>query len=75
MEATAPHPALWTAEEVAKFLKVSRSWVYQRAERGDLPSLRVGGLRRFEPAAILAWARGEARDTGAKIIPLAPKIG
>ena len=51
--------SLWTVQDVASFLKVSRSWVYQRTERGALPCLRVGGLVRFEPSVIRAWARGE----------------
>jgi excisionase family DNA binding protein len=43
---------LWTADDVASFLKVSRSWVYHRAESGQLPYLRVGGLIRFQPDEI-----------------------
>ena len=75
---TAPvEEALWDARDVAAYLKTSRSWVYQRAEAGLLPSLRVGGLRRFEPAVIRAWARGEtsaqAQATGAKVVHLTPR--
>jgi excisionase family DNA binding protein len=57
-----PTPAaqLWDANDVARYLKVSRSWVYHRAESGELPSFRVGGLRRFDPQAIQSFARGEA---------------
>lgn len=58
MEAEA-YERLWDASEVADYLGVSRSWVYERANAGDLPVLRVGGLLRFEPAAIRAYARGE----------------
>lgn len=50
---------LWTAVDVARYLKASRSWVYQKAEAGLLPSLRIGGLLRFEPEAVRAYARGE----------------
>jgi excisionase family DNA binding protein len=39
---------LWDANDAARYLKVSRSWVYQRAEAGLLPCLRVGGLLRFD---------------------------
>ena len=56
---------LWDANDVANFLKVSRSWVYQRAEAGLLPHLKVGGLLRFDPEEIRAYAsslrRGLAR--------------
>ena len=50
---------LWDANDVARYLKVSRSWVYHRCEAGTLPCLRVGGLVRFDPEAIRAFARGE----------------
>jgi antitoxin HigA-1 len=36
---------------------VSRSWVYHRAEAGLLPHLRVGGLLRFDPDVVRAFAR------------------
>jgi excisionase family DNA binding protein len=49
---------LWDARDVARYLKTSRSWVYQKAEAGLLPSLRIGGLLRFEPHVVRAWARG-----------------
>jgi predicted DNA-binding transcriptional regulator AlpA len=46
---------LWTAVDVARFLRVSRSWVYQRAQAGLLPSVKLGGALRFEPAVIRAY--------------------
>jgi excisionase family DNA binding protein len=54
---------LWDANDVARYLKVSRSWVYHRAEPGQLPCVRVGGLLRFDPATIRASARGEVTAT------------
>ena len=63
-----PEP-LWTAKDVATFLSVSRSWVYHRAEAGDLPCLQIGGLVRFEPERIRAYARGE-RPKGATVVAL-----
>jgi predicted DNA-binding transcriptional regulator AlpA len=56
---------LWDANDVARYLKVSRSWVYHRAEAGLLPLRRVGGLLRFVPAAIRAFAAGEWASPGA----------
>ena len=53
---------LWDANDVARYLKVSRSWVYHRAEAGLLPLRRVGGLLRFDPASIRAFAAGNATD-------------
>lgn len=53
---TAPAP-LWTVAEVARFLAVSRSWVYQQVEAGNLPHLRIAGLR-FDPEEVQRWAKG-----------------
>jgi excisionase family DNA binding protein len=58
---------LWDANDAAHYLKVSRSWVYQRAESGLLPCLRVGGLVRFDPATVRAFARGEIKPS--KVVP------
>jgi hypothetical protein len=52
---------LLTVKEVAMLLRVSNSWVYDRATR-DLRSVYVGGLLRFErspgmaPPVAPAWA-------------------
>jgi excisionase family DNA binding protein len=59
---------LWTPQEVANYLRVSRSWVYQKAEAGLLPSLRFAGCLRFEPEAVKAYARGESLPTN--VVPL-----
>ncbi|RKG63513.1 DNA-binding protein [Corallococcus sp. CA054B] len=63
MKMPSPHEAkpstnetLWDANDVADFLKVSRSWVYQHAASGLLPLLKIGGLLRFSPSAIRTWA-------------------
>lgn len=49
---------LWDAGDVAKYLKASRSWVYQKAEAGILPHVKIGGLLRFVPEKIKAYAEG-----------------
>jgi excisionase family DNA binding protein len=59
---------VWDALDVARFLKVSRSWVYQQAEAGLLPHRRVGGLLRFDPRAIQAWFRGDGESRS--LLPL-----
>jgi excisionase family DNA binding protein len=66
---------LWDANDVARYLKVSRSWVYYRAEAGLLPCLRVGGLVRFEPATVRAFARGEIQPPKVLPFPPAPSAG
>jgi excisionase family DNA binding protein len=55
--ATVVRDALWDANDVAAYLKVSRSGVYHRAEAGLLPHVRVGGLLRFDPEVVRAYAR------------------
>lgn len=65
---------LWDARDVAGYLKASRSWVYMRAEAGNLPCLRIGGLLRFEPVAIRAFARGELPAAAARVVPIAGRI-
>jgi hypothetical protein len=47
--------------------------VYHRAEVGDLPALRVGGLLRFERGAIEAFARGEKSSPRATVVALKRK--
>jgi excisionase family DNA binding protein len=67
--------ALWKAEDVASYLKVSRSWVYHRAEEGVLPSLKVGGLLRFCPEAIRAFAKGGGSRAGRVVaLPIPPRV-
>jgi excisionase family DNA binding protein len=48
---------LWDARDVASYLKASRSWVYHQAEAGQLPSMRIGGLLRFDPEVIKRLVR------------------
>jgi excisionase family DNA binding protein len=52
---------LWDANDVARYLKASRSWVYQKAEAGILPCLHIGGLLRFDPEVVRAFSRGHVR--------------
>jgi excisionase family DNA binding protein len=58
---------LWDARDVARYLKVSRSWVYQKAEAGLLPHLKVGGLVRFVPERVREYALGP--NAGAGVAP------
>lgn len=64
---------LWDVKDVARFLKVSRSWVYARADAGELPSVRVGGLLRFEPEAVRAFVHGQRSGAAARVLTLPPR--
>jgi excisionase family DNA binding protein len=55
---------LWDAREAASFLKVSRSWIYARVERDEMPYIRVGGLIRFVPSRLRDWAFAKDRTRG-----------
>jgi excisionase family DNA binding protein len=57
--ATNPTESLWTAEDVARFLRVSLSMIYKLRRTGALPAVRVGALFRFEPDVVRAFGRGE----------------
>jgi len=48
------HKAM-TADELAKILNVSRLTILRRAKRGTIPSFRVGGAVRFDPANVSKW--------------------
>lgn len=53
--------ALWTVDDVAGYLRASKSYVYKAAEKGLLPCRRVGMLLRFVPGEVRAWVE-EARS-------------
>ena len=53
-----PAAVLWTAQNVADFLRVSLRWVEKRTATGELPAVRLPGGRlvRYEQAKVRAWA-------------------
>jgi len=51
----APAGGLLTVEEVAERLAMTEARIYEMARTGELPSLLIGRLRRFEPEAIAQW--------------------
>lgn len=50
-------------EETAAFLKVPKSWVYDRTRRGAIPLRRLGKYVRFDLAEIAAWAKAGCPET------------
>lgn len=67
-EAVEPE-GLWDANQVAKFLRCSKSWVYDAEAAGRLPSLHIGGMLRFDPKAIRDLAYRKAAP-GARVVRL-----
>lgn len=53
MTAISPRRRLWTVGDVAAFAKVSQRTVRGRLDDGTIPSLRFGGVVRFDPKAIV----------------------
>ncbi len=47
-----------TVCEVAKRLKVSRSWLYKKAHAGVIPHVRIGSVIRFVENDVDAWING-----------------
>jgi len=68
MSTGAPIPEvepLWTAEDVARYLRRSRRWVYGHTEQ--LGAIREFGGLRFDPTAIRARA-----GAGGKVLSFPP---
>lgn len=52
-------PWLMRVEAAAELLSVSRSLVYELINRGELPSVRIGGCRRIDAEALRRWIDGQ----------------
>ena len=48
---------LLDVRQAATLLRVSVTTVYNKSREGELPSVRVGRRRLFDPAALEAWQR------------------
>ncbi len=64
---------LLTPDEVARMLQVSRTWLYEAAKDGRIPSVRLGGpdgpvrfveedIERWLERARQAWRPGESSE-------------
>jgi excisionase family DNA binding protein len=58
--------SLDTAEDLAKFLKLSVSYIRRLTRTAGLPAVRIGRSVRYDRQAILTWlqARAERQGTG-----------
>jgi excisionase family DNA binding protein len=53
---------LLSVDDVVQLLGMKKSWVYARADSGELPSIRLpGGRRKFDAADIAAWLEKQKR--------------
>ena len=59
---------LWTIDDLARVLRVSRDAAYRLAQETDLPTIRIGRRRRWDPDAVRVWLHrrqtGRPRTTG-----------
>jgi len=58
---TSQIPVLWTTADVSHFLGCSERQVYALRHEG-LPSLRIGGLVRFDPERVREWLGCPTRE-------------
>jgi len=61
-----PEDRLLTAEEVAAFMRVTRSWVYAETRRDGLPHVRLGRYVRYRRSAIERWLETGERGPRAR---------
>lgn len=52
---------LWTAEEVADYLRVAETTVSQWAKIGRIPVVKVGTLNRFKKSEIDRWLASNSK--------------
>lgn len=57
-----------TIEEVAKYLRVSERTVYDWAQKGDVPSGKIGTVWRFKKSEIEKWVN-DRLSSGSKALP------
>jgi len=60
------NPQLMTVGDVAEYLRIKTSTVYEWAASGKLPGVKVGRLWRFERAEIEKWVRDNRQGQGRK---------
>ncbi len=65
---------IYTPEEVANILKISRFTVYQMIKRGEMPSCQVGRRIRIEASDLERYIQSVKSDTPALIQNLSPIV-
>ena len=56
---------LLTADEVAAYLKVKRSWVYAETRANRIPHVRLGRYVRYQGEAVERWIDQKAMPSRA----------
>jgi excisionase family DNA binding protein len=53
---------IWNLTEVMRFLKVSRTAIYDLMKNDGLPYIQIGKYRKFDPRDIAAWWERKRRQ-------------
>jgi excisionase family DNA binding protein len=53
---------MMTVDQVAAWLRLSKSSVYRLAAEGQIPSVKVGGSLRFDGDQVARWLADDERD-------------
>ncbi len=62
---TQPPPAMWSVEDLAKFLGVPVATIYRWSSAHDgPPGYRVGRYLRFKPAEVERWLDSQQKPGG-----------
>lgn len=56
--------SLLNIQQVADYLQLNHSTVYQWAQQGRLPAIKLGGRWRFRQADLDAWIETQTRRPG-----------
>lgn len=55
-----------TAAELADYLSFCKNWIYQKAESGEIPGIKLGNRWRFKRSIIDEWLEDQLKPSGKK---------
>ncbi|HEB73776.1 DNA-binding protein [Methanosarcinales archaeon] len=55
---------LFTLEELAKYLKISKPTLYKMVEKGKIPALKIANQWRFKKDDINRWLEKQRKSRG-----------
>lgn len=55
------HRNLLTTDELARILKVKKSYLYELTYRHQIPYIKLGRFLRFDPEQIQSWLESKSR--------------
>lgn len=63
---------LLNVKELMALWGVSRTWVYDAAARGEIPSIRLGSMLRFDSEEVDSWLRQHRNRAPGEVVRLHP---